>query len=496
VAEIAATAAVSGLHRRGVESVLLAACVLAGATLRLHQLGAAPLSAGEATQAWPAWTVALGASSPAAFQTPVASALLFTVQSCAFWLVGGGGDAVARAPAAVVGSAMVLLPWLLRPVLGPVTALILSVVLAVDPVLVRLSRTADGAILTAFAALLVLACVLRAAGPEAESTGDAGRWRAAAAVGLGLTLVSGPHAWSVAIVAGVTLMALGTSGRRRLGVPHAPWRLAFRPAVLSAGLGASGLLLRPETIAAVGTSLTGWTRQWTVDGTRAAGLQATVEQPLLVALALLGIVVWPRADRRLGVALAMGGVVAGTFACAPGPTRGSGVPLILVLGCAAAPGIAWITRPEARRGPRAVVVAAAAVLLILTARGGAGAVHDRLDAEHGRAAAARELARDVATLSAWRAGDRNEHRVDVVADPGADPLIGWYLRHLRQLRWILAADADLASRESGVPMIVTPARNWPTGAPPVGYAVTRYPSDREATDPDGVLLWVPAAEAF
>jgi predicted membrane-bound mannosyltransferase len=213
-------------RRCTVERMLYAGLLAAALALRLHHLGEDPLSAAEAAQTWPAWTRALGDSgmAPLELDLPV-SALLFALQSSLFWILGAGGDAVARGPSAVVGGLLVLVPWLLRPVLGRATAVVLAALLAVDPVLIALSRRVDSAILTGFAALLTVACVLRAETDDLTGRPDSRsrRWLSRAAVAAGILLVSGPQFWNVLVMTGALMLV------RRSAVPTWSHRLGPGP---------------------------------------------------------------------------------------------------------------------------------------------------------------------------------------------------------------------------------------------------------------------------
>ena len=65
---------------------------------------------------------------------------------------------------------------------------------------------------------------------------------------------------------------------------------------------------------------------------------------------------------------------------------------------------------------------------------------------------ARHLAVDIATLSAQRNGDADEAPLQVQMAARPDPVIGWYLRNMRQLTWVLAPGA---TKEQNPPLVVT-----------------------------------------
>jgi hypothetical protein len=64
----------------------------------------------------------------------------------------------------------------------------------------------------------------------------------------------------------------------------------------------------------------------------------------------------------------------------------------------------------------------------------------------------RILATDIATLSAQRTGDAGEIPLQVEMAVRPDPVLGWYLRDMRRLSWVLSAQSDV---EVGVkPLVV------------------------------------------
>jgi hypothetical protein len=55
----------------------------------------------------------------------------------------------------------------------------------------------------------------------------------------------------------------------------------------------------------------------------------------------------------------------------------------------------------------------------------------------------RQLAADVATLSAHRIGDPGEIPMQVQRGGAIDPVLAWYLRDMRRLDWVLSPDLDV-----------------------------------------------------
>ncbi len=179
--------------RRGWLALAWAVVLLVAGGLRFGGLGwLRPLSPLEADQAWPAWLAATG--SPMAVETTtVYSPLLYTAQRFLFWLAGGG-DALARAFPALVGTLLPLVAWRARERWGTPQALALAALLAVDPWLVALSRQADGAILALGTALALILELHRAQRPAGEGDAPQPSWPWWGLL-LGLFLLSGPLTW-------------------------------------------------------------------------------------------------------------------------------------------------------------------------------------------------------------------------------------------------------------------------------------------------------------
>ncbi|MBN1584641.1 MAG: glycosyltransferase family 39 protein [Anaerolineae bacterium] len=137
-----------GLYPRlTIEVALYVTIALIALVLRLGALDARLMETQEAANAWQAWQFASG-SEPAGSYSPA----LLTGQALLFALFGAS-DTTARLWPALAGSAMVLLPYLVRTRLGRVGALATSLILAISPTLVYSARYGDGA-------TLLIACML------------------------------------------------------------------------------------------------------------------------------------------------------------------------------------------------------------------------------------------------------------------------------------------------------------------------------------------------
>jgi hypothetical protein len=449
---------------------------------------------------------------------PPASAVLFTGQWALFWLVGSGNDALARAWPAVLGTALVLVPWLARPVIGRPATFALAGLLSVDPVLVGTSRLADGASAGALAALLVGACLVRARAATGAAEGVRSWWLRAAAVSVGLLVASGPAAWSF-----VLLLALAGAGGW-LDATASPAGLRPAPARGSAGrlaglaavtavLAATAGLTQLRGLPAVGTSLAAWLAPWG-DAPGLLGLaglreRLLLEQPLTLGLGVLGLVA---AWRQAGVApgrsretlVAICGLAA-ALAWAGRATIVARLPLTLVLVLAAATIArdlparlrAWL--PALRLpGRRGAGLAAAAVLASVAVLGPISLRNALWPPTRWEATqpGARRLAADVAVRCTWQVGDARECPVRVVGGRWPDPLLAWHLRDLDRLGWTPSLPSGAVDPGSS-PLIVTadpgvdPLLAALAARLPAGYAGSRYRLWIGAAGPVDVILWVP-----
>lgn len=165
--------------------------------MRVISLAYWPLSESEAALAHEAWRFVSGESydmgeaglSPLAFNL---DALLF--------VLFGANDGVARVAQALAGTALVLSPWWLRPIIGRRQALAMSALLLISPSVLFWSRQASGEVWAALCALLLVAGVARWWQSEEATDGIL------ASLALGIGLASGAGFWSV-LLAGLLFFA-------------------------------------------------------------------------------------------------------------------------------------------------------------------------------------------------------------------------------------------------------------------------------------------------
>ena len=284
-----------GTHSLAIEHLLYAAILLTAIGVRFVGLADTLLAPDESAASWIAWlaatqTTVAGAPAPA-------SALLYGTQSLLFWMVGSS-DFLARVVPALASTATVLLPWFWRAWLGRWAALTVALLFAVDPWLTAWGRRADGSALAILLGLLAIMAIWH--WRSAPTAASSWRWACTGAMVLGLLLTSGPLAWGmlpvVLIFAGVYVWpGGGHSARVRV---QASWLLWF---AMGLGLGATGLVLRPEAVGALSTSVSAWFGALASEAANPAMwpfVRLVFDQPLLAVFGLLGLALLTLDARR------------------------------------------------------------------------------------------------------------------------------------------------------------------------------------------------------
>jgi 4-amino-4-deoxy-L-arabinose transferase-like glycosyltransferase len=292
------------------ETALYAALFGGALALRLLHLGQAPLSDVEAREALAVldWLRGAPAAGPLPASPLPASPAYFFLTYLAFWLFGAS-DAAARLGPALLGSALVLAPALVRDRLGRGGALAASAVLAISSSLLAASRSADGAVIALFALAFGLGGLWR------YIRSGSAAWAVAAGAALGLGLASGPAFLLGLVSLGLALLLLdwsapeGEPGPRetlvqlRAGLP-----LVLAAAGLAVLLVSTVLLVYLPGVGALAASWLAWLRgYWPATAGRPAALVplfVLVYEPLLVVFGLAGAWRAFRAGNRLGMGLA------------------------------------------------------------------------------------------------------------------------------------------------------------------------------------------------
>jgi len=535
----------SWLDKLTAEHLLYGLLLFIGLGTRFYQLAQQPLSSIEATNAWPAWLAAANLGSTEGI-VPT-SAFLYTIHTTLFWLVGAG-DIQARFLSALVGGLLVLLAWQLRSWLGRVSALVLALLLAIDPWLVAYSRLADSAILSIGLGLFALTGLIKLV-HQSDVQSTQRSWVIALSITLGLLIISGPQGWNFLPVL-VLFTALfvwprgirfGKNGQQdddgRLFIPQVAPLLTIGAIIL----GATSWLARPEGLGFASASLTVWRQQFMGVEEMAYGLgwamlRLVVDQSLLLVFGIVGLItLWmgktqsntdapERANTirsirwRLFLTLwLIWGVI---LILLPGRNPFSLIMLVLpaiflashsinhlwhlqslqsrwqdqgmllaTLAILSVTGVFWITNLshgfafEVERLMAAlIVVVLMSLLLVLFALwsgwrqtrfvGGlfvfilllVGSVSSSWQLNHRYSSrqpdgffaqvshpAVRMLAHDVEKLSAQRFGDAWSVPVLVEQGKQSDPVLGWYLRNMRRLSWVLSPKAE---EEAGLEPVV------------------------------------------
>ncbi|MBN2499901.1 MAG: hypothetical protein JXB38_03980 [Anaerolineales bacterium] len=271
--------------------------------LRLLLLGTPPLSEFEAGWALDAYHVATGQAGQLAPQPG------YSMLTGLLFFVLGSADALARLLPALVGSALVWLPFCFREKLGQKAALVLAFLLAFDPGMIAVSRLAGGPILAlGFGAFALAAGLLGAP--------------VLAGILAGLALLSGPaflHGLLLVAITGLLARLLGLWGRdgRTFQLPAKATRQFALASVITLVLGATLFMTVPSGLATFGGTFPAYLRGWfSISEVPAEQLllALVVYQPLGVIFGLIALVrAWLEDDTTgkilslvFGVALVLG----------------------------------------------------------------------------------------------------------------------------------------------------------------------------------------------
>ncbi len=321
--------------RLTIEVALWVLIAVVGLALRLCRLDAAPLTVNEAREALLAWQ----ATTNQLTNQPTNQPFLFAANALLFALFGAS-DALARLWPALFGSALVLVPALLRQRVGRLGALAAGLYLAVSPTALFASRQLDGAVVTAVGVMAWVGGLVRFL--------DTGRrpWSTLAAGGLALAAVAGPSVCGLALTFALACLVLEWAwpsghvrelwGLMRPQLPHALAVFLLVTLALATGLG-----WNPAGLGGTGNSIAGWFQCFRP----ASGFVAppvvllAVYEPLALLFGLGGLVWAVRRRWRFGVLLSLwAGLQALMLSLMPGrvplDTLGVVLPLALLTGYA------------------------------------------------------------------------------------------------------------------------------------------------------------------
>lgn len=200
--------------------------------LRLAGLGEVQLNEFEASAALPAHQLTQGAS-PALGAQPA-----YVLLTSLLFSLFGSSEFAARLFPALFGLALVALPYFWRDQLGQKAALVLALILAIDPGLIAMSRLASGTILATGSGLVAV-------------TAWRNRRPALAGVFVALALLSSPTIYYAIGAAALTWGALGLKVKFDPGAVRA----GLVAAVVTLVLGGSLLFTVPQGLAGAGEVL-------------------------------------------------------------------------------------------------------------------------------------------------------------------------------------------------------------------------------------------------
>ena len=283
------------------ESILYVIAFILAVALRFIQLGALPLSDTEAEWALQALRVAQG-TRPLLGPQPI-----YILPTSLLFFLFGTSNFLARFLPALTGSLLILVPYLFRERLNPVSSLLLAFFLALDPGLVSLSRQAGSLIPALTFVLLAWAFWWNE------------RPRAAGVFG-GLALLAGPSVWAGLLGLGLTWLLRHTmelppasaGEEKQTDTPAASEsagsvrRENLKAALTFGGatilLGGSMFFLSPNGLSAwlnaLPVYLTGWVRPSGVSGSRLI-FALLAYQPLALMFGLIAVVRgWWQGRRR------------------------------------------------------------------------------------------------------------------------------------------------------------------------------------------------------
>lgn len=268
---------------------------------RLVSLDSVPLTSFEAPQA----LAALRAASPMASGSALVpqSALLFLLQTASFSIIGGT-EIAARLATALAGAALVVMPMLFRGWLGRGRALILSVLLLCSPVLLNASRFSSPVIWSLLFAALVMWCVVRWSERHQPWVAMLGF----VALG-GLVFLSEPGGVVLALILGLAWLLTRQFAppdtsfdfdepppQVAVSTTPVPWETGLAAAALVVIAVATGFMLNPSGLGAVGEVLAGVVRGFTEPVTTPflALIVSLYAEPFMWVLGITAVIVLVR----------------------------------------------------------------------------------------------------------------------------------------------------------------------------------------------------------
>jgi hypothetical protein len=233
-------------------TLLLVIALVCAILLRFVNLGATTLTDSEAQQALQALNMANGQS------TIVGGQPGYVGLTSALFFIFRGSDFFARFWPALFGACLVLVPFLFRKYFNDTVVMVLAFLIALEPGLVALSRSADGTMITITALLAAIGFFLN-------------KKMVPAGILVGLSLIGSEKFWPLAIMISAVWLLLYVpidikATQIKTGAKKGWWALALSAAT-TVVLISTQFFLEPNAISGIGTGLVDWLRSWQQTGT-------------------------------------------------------------------------------------------------------------------------------------------------------------------------------------------------------------------------------------
>lgn len=279
------------MHNREekIEVTLFAIALAVAILLRFLNLGSAPLTDPEASQALQAFHLANGKLISLGGQPGYVSLttfLFYTFSATNFW---------ARFWPALFGSLIVLVPLLYKPWIGKRPALLLAFVLAFEPGLTAISRTAGSE-------MMAITCTLAALGFFLC------RKPILAGISAGLAILAGTPFWPGVVTLVLALFLFKWFVKQDVFESEKPEQEFWTPALISAGatLIAVGTLFgtNPLILSGVGSGIADFFASFAATSGVTIGMMLLgllLTQVLIIPLAIYGIAAGPEEKNKLSI---------------------------------------------------------------------------------------------------------------------------------------------------------------------------------------------------
>lgn len=234
--------------------LLLIIAFVCALLLRFVRLGATTLTDYEAQQALQALNIVNGHS------TIIGGQPGYVGLTSALFFLFGGSDFFARLWPAFFGACLVLVPFLFRKHVDNTIGIILAFLIAFEPGLVALSRSADGAMITITTLLAAIGFLLN-------------KKMLPAGILFGLSLICSEKFWPLVVVISTAWLLINVPFDSKTlslkTIEKKNWWVLILSAVITVVLISTQFFIVPNAISGIGTGLVNWLRTWRQTGTMA-----------------------------------------------------------------------------------------------------------------------------------------------------------------------------------------------------------------------------------